>query len=267
VKFSNTVLDSISRTPFLLTDAHLPGCSRFLLTRQHLPGCSRFYTVFFLCLALVTTFCSSLAGNAPKLEPPRIVQRPIPFTALRRKLTLEYIRTHDDPTATNINITPRVIVAHWTNTKTLAATLAMFKPAVLSGSRTDIQRGGRLNVSAQFVVDRDGTIYQLMDDTLMARHTIGLNRVAIGIENVGGGAGFPLNKVQAQADAALVRYLVGKHPTIRYLIGHLESLRFRGTPLWRERDSTYYTVKSDPGADFMSRLRALVMDLKLEGPP
>jgi N-acetylmuramoyl-L-alanine amidase len=211
--------------------------------------------------------CSSLATNTPKLETPRIVQRPIPFTVLRQKLTLEYIRTHDDPTATDINIKPRVIVAHWTNTKTLAATLAMFKPELLSGSRTDIQRGGKLNVSAQFVVDRDGTIYQLMPETLMARHTIGLNRVAIGIENVGGGAGFPLNKVQAQADATLVRYLVQKHPTIRYLIGHLEYLRFRGTPLWRERDPTYYTIKSDPGRAFMAQLRALVKDLKLQGPP
>jgi N-acetylmuramoyl-L-alanine amidase len=223
--------------------------------------------VFFICIAFATAFCSSLAGNTPKLETPRIVQKPIPFTALRRTLTLEYIRAHSDPNATDINITPRVIVAHWTNTKTLAATLAMFKPEVLSGARTDIGRGGPLNVSAQFVVDRDGTIYQLMPETLMARHTIGLNRVAIGIENVGGGAGFLLNKAQLNADAALVRYLVQRHATIRYLIGHLEYLRFRRTPLWDERDPTYYTIKSDPGAGFMSRLRALVTDLRLEGPP
>jgi N-acetylmuramoyl-L-alanine amidase len=224
------------------------------------------WTVFFTWL-LCVTLCSSLAVNTPRLETPRIVQRPIPFTALRRKLTLEYIHTHEDPNATDITITPRVIVAHWTNTKTLQATLAMFKPDVLATSRTDIQRGGKLNVIAQFVVDRDGTIYQLMPETLMARHTIGLNRVAIGIENVGGGAGFPLNKAQLNADAALVRYLVQKHTTIRYLIGHLEYLRFRGTPLWAERDPTYYTVKSDPGATFMTQLRALVTDLKLQGPP
>jgi N-acetylmuramoyl-L-alanine amidase len=227
--------------------------------------------VFFLYVAVATVLCSSLAGQAGSPEPraaqPRIVQRPIPFTALRRRLTLEYIRAHDDPKATDITITPRVIVAHWTNTKTLAATLAMFEPDLLSGSRTDIRRGGLLNVSAQFVVDRDGTIYQLMPETLMARHTIGLNRVAIGIENVGGGAGFPLDEAQVNADAALVRYLVRRHATIRYLIGHLEYLRFRGTPLWHERDPTYYTVKSDPGAAFMTQLRALVSDLRLEGPP
>jgi N-acetyl-anhydromuramyl-L-alanine amidase AmpD len=223
--------------------------------------------VFFLCLSAIAVCCSGLAGSSLSLEPPRIVQRPIPFTAQRRELTLEYIRAHYDPNATEISITPRMIVAHWTNTSTLQATLEMFAPAVLSGSRTDIRRGGRLNVSAQFVVDRDGTIYQLMDETLMARHTIGLNRVAIGIENVGGGPGFPLGEAQVKADAALVRYLVQRHPAITHLIGHLEYLRFRGTPFWQERDPTYYTIKSDPGAAFMTQLRALVSDLKLEGPP
>ncbi len=233
-----------------------------------LRGSSRtpFQTVFFFCAALVVALGSGPAGNAESREP-RIVQTSIPFGAERRKLTLEYIRTHYDPAATDIRFTPRMIVAHWTNTKTLRATLAMFEPAVLSGSRTDIRRGGRLNVSAQFVVDRDGAIHQLMDETLMARHTIGLNRVAIGIENVGGGAGSALTDAQLNADAALVRYLVRAHPTITTLIGHLESLRFRGTPLWQERDPTYYTIKSDPGADFMTRLRASLANLKLKGPP
>lgn len=229
-------------------------------------------TVFFLCLALVAVLGSGLAGNTSRLEAPRaaqirIVQRPIPFTALRTRLTLQYIRTHYDPKATDISFTPRMIVAHWTNTNNLAATLKMFEPELLSSSRTDIRRGGPLNVSAQFVVDRDGTIYQLMPETLMARHTIGLNLAAIGIENVGGTPGFPLDEAQVKADAALVRYLVTKHPTITHLIGHLEYLRFRGTALWQERDPNYYTIKPDPGADFMARLRASLGDLKLEGPP
>ena len=237
-----------------------------LNTVLHVSSRTPSQTVFFFCAALMVALGSGLAGNAVSREP-RIVQHPIPFTGLRQKLTLEYIRTHYDPAATDIRFTPRMIVAHWTNTKTLQATLAMFEPAVLSGSRMDIQRGGRLNVSAQFVVDRDGAIDQLMEDTLMARHTIGLNRVAIGIENVGGGAGAALTDAQLKADAALVRYLVREHPTITTLIGHLEYLRFRGTPLWQERDPTYYTIKSDPGADFMARLRASLADLKLKGPP
>ena len=39
----------------------------------------------------------------------------------------------------------------------------------------------------------------------MARHCIGLNHVAIGIENVGDGEKLPLTPAQVQADAALVR--------------------------------------------------------------
>ena len=35
---------------------------------------------------------------------------------------------------------------------------------------------------AHFVVDRDGTIYQLVSARIMCRHTVGLNWTAIGIE-------------------------------------------------------------------------------------
>jgi N-acetylmuramoyl-L-alanine amidase len=90
---------------------------------------------------------------------------------------------------------------------------------------------------------------------VMARHTIGLNRLAIGIENVGGGPAGPLTPEQVVADRWLVRRLVRAHPTIQYLIGHCEYGRFRGTPLWEERDPTYITPKQDPGAVFMDRLR------------
>ena len=50
-------------------------------------------------------------------------------------------------------------------------------------------------------MDRDGAVYRLMPETWMARHTIGLNRVAIGIENVGGPR-WPLTPEQLRADAA-----------------------------------------------------------------
>ena len=43
---------------------------------------------------------------------------------------------------------------------------------------------------AQFVIDRDGTIYQLVPLTTICRHTVGLNWTAIGIEHVGLGSDF-----------------------------------------------------------------------------
>ena len=40
-------------------------------------------------------------------------------------------------------------------------------------------------VCAHFVIDRDGTIYELVPPNIMCRHTVGLNWTAIGIEHVG----------------------------------------------------------------------------------
>jgi N-acetylmuramoyl-L-alanine amidase len=70
-----------------------------------------------------------------------------------------------------------------------------------------------------------------MPETWMARHCIGLNRVAIGIENVGDGAKYPLTDRQVEANASLVRYLAGKY-SIAYLLGHNEYRRMEKTPLF-----------------------------------
>lgn len=187
------------------------------------------------------------AAPAPTIDTSQMLR----MTPQRTQLTLEYIRQHYDAKATSIQITPLMIVIHWTATGSLKSTLNTFKPEVLSG-RTDIQKGGKLNTGAHYVVDRDGTIYQLMNETDMARHVIGLNRFAIGIENVGNN---DLTPAQLKANTQLVNYLHEKYG-VQYLIGHHEYGQFRGTPLWEEKDPTYFTVKSDPGAAFMAQLRA-----------
>jgi N-acetyl-anhydromuramyl-L-alanine amidase AmpD len=184
-----------------------------------------------------------------------IIPHPIPFGARRQQLTLDYIHQHYDSTARTVRITPRMIVVHWTDTPSVDSTLRLFTPDELPSSRPDIARGGLLNVSAHYLVDRNGTILSLVSDTVMARHTIGLNLIAIGIENVGGDAAGPLTDRQLAADRWLILVLLARYPTIRYLIGHCEYGRFRHSPLWEERDSTYITPKTDPGAEFMARLR------------
>jgi N-acetylmuramoyl-L-alanine amidase len=193
---------------------------------------------------------------------PSIHERLIPFGNDRRALSLEYVRAHYDSTANDILVRPEMIVVHWTVSPSVDEAYAVFAPAELAASRGDISRGGELNVSAHYLVDRQGVIYRLMPDSLMARHVIGLNRVAIGIENVGGESQ-PLTQAQAVADVALIRCLRRAHPSIRYLIGHFEYEEFRGTPLWQERDSSYFTVKHDPGAAFMTEVRTLLGDSTL----
>jgi N-acetylmuramoyl-L-alanine amidase len=177
--------------------------------------------------------------------------QPIRFGRLRQQLTLQYIRSHYDPNASSIQIQPVMVVVHWTASKTLRAAWNGFNPETLSG-RADIAKGGRLNTSAHFLIDRDGSAHRLMPETLMARHTIGLNRRAIGIENVGDN---DLTEAQLETDARLIEDLAKRLP-IKYVIGHLEYGRFKGSRLWEERDPTYFTVKPDPGAAFMTRLRA-----------
>ena len=164
-----------------------------------------------------------------------------------------------------LEIEPTGIVLHWTGGATMESAWATFAPTTLSG-RADVAAGGSLNVSAHFLVDRDGSIYRLMPDTWMARHCIGLNHTSIGVENVGDGGAWPLTPAQVAANADLIRYLVSKHP-ITWLIGHHEYRKMEGTPYFVETDPTYRTVKVDPGDAFMSEVRAKVADLGLKGPP
>ena len=124
-----------------------------------------------------------------------------------------------------------------------------------------------MNVSAHFVVARDGTIWRLLPEDRVARHVIGMNHLSIGIENVGGIDGYPLTQAQVDANAALVRHLKAAWPGITHLIGHLEYQQMEGHPYFQETDPNYRTVKPDPGVDFMTRVRALVDDLGLEGTP
>jgi beta-N-acetylhexosaminidase len=76
------------------------------------------------------------------------------------------------------------------------------------------------------VVDRDGTIYQLVPLNVMCRHTVGLNDVAIGIEHVGTSDAAVLHDApQLRASLALTRWLMARfHISRANVIGHNESL-------------------------------------------
>jgi N-acetylmuramoyl-L-alanine amidase len=196
----------------------------------------------------------------------KIVSRPIDFNQERIDLTLAYRRIHQDPQAKDILIQPKMIILHWTGINSLESTWKYFNRTRAEAARPELAAAGEVNVSAHFLVDRNGAIYRLMPERWMARHCIGLNHVAIGIENVGDGEKFPLTDAQVKSNAALVRYLKARYP-IDYLIGHLEYRRMEGTPLFVERDPRYRNNKPDPGVSFIAKVRTLVNDLKLQGPP
>ena len=211
-------------------------------------------------LAIISTL---LTGCAPGL---RIVDRPISFSKNRVEMTRAYIQSHYGLSPSDIRIVPRVIVLHWTAIDDLEGSFRAFDRETLAG-RPDLHSAGDVNVSIQFLVDRDGTIYRLMPETHMARHVIGLNYSAIGVENVGGAGGVDnLTDAQIRANVRLVRYLAKKYPTIQQLIGHSEYRMLERSPLWLEREAGYRTTKIDPGDRFMRAVRAGVADLKLRGP-
>ncbi|MGE5186087.1 MAG: N-acetylmuramoyl-L-alanine amidase [Acidobacteriota bacterium] len=209
---------------------------------------------------------SVAAGPKPDAGSPKlvIVDTPMAWSDERARLTLEYRRAHSDPDAKDLTITPRVIVLHYTAGGSAKATRRYFDHVRIEAARPELARAGAVNVSSHFLVDRDGTIYRLQPETRFARHCIGLNHIAIGIENVGDADKYPLTDAQVAADAALVRDLAARFP-ITHLLGHSEVMRFRDHPYYVERDRSYKNDKPDPGDAFMARVRAEVADLKLSG--
>lgn len=196
----------------------------------------------------------------------RIIDKPIIFNEERETLTLEYLEQRYGLEGDTPEIVPKMIVLHWTVIPTFEKSYEAFKNPTLPNWRPDIKSVSGLNVSSQFMVDRDGSIYRLLPETTMARHVIGLNHCAIGVENVGGDEGQPLTKAQLKSNIQLVRYLADKY-NIDYLIGHYEYTLFENHPFWLEKDSGYRTVKTDPGPDFMKKVRNAVGDLNFKPLP
>jgi N-acetyl-anhydromuramyl-L-alanine amidase AmpD len=218
---------------------------------------------------LRTLFLIFLSLSVYADTPLQVIDKPIIFGKARIEMTREYIQEHYDLSVHDIEITPRIIVLHWTAEMDFERSFARLEPEYLLSDRTDIKRAGALNVSAHYLIDRQGRIFRLMPDHWMARHVIGLNYSAIGIENVGGkeNQAEDLTLAQQEANIALVRYLKAKYPTIEYLIGHHEYRAMEDTPLWLERDAGYRTQKRDPGNLFMTAVRKGVADLSLRPPP
>jgi beta-N-acetylhexosaminidase len=212
-----------------------------------------------ICLALgaLSVFCF-----AQETEVIKIIDKPIDFGAERIEMTKEYILKHYGYVVDDIEIVPQIIVLHWTADMSFKKSFNRLKPQKLFSDRKDIVKASALNVSSQFMVKRDGTIYRLMPETWMARHVIGLNYSSIGVENIGS-LKSGLTDAQLKANIALVRYLKEKYPSITNMIGHHEYREMEDSDLWLEMDKGYRTEKSDPGDKFMADVREAVVDLNL----
>ncbi len=211
----------------------------------------------FLVLALLGS-CKSNSGLT-------VQENHIKFDSTRTALSLEYLENRYGMSQQKPTITPRMVVVHWTASTSFDDTYDYFYGSRLDTSRKSIDDASNLNVSAHYLVKRDGEVHQLLPDTLFARHVIGLNHSAIGIENVGSETD-RLTEAQLEANTKLIEKLSRKY-NIEYLIGHFEYKSFEDHPLWKERDDEYRTEKVDPSNEFMLRLRKNLNNLDLKGPP
>ncbi len=172
----------------------------------------------------------------------------ITWTAHRDELIDEYTLKHYGMICREI--VPQAVVVHWTAFGTLESVWKYFDAEEMPDDE------GRLNVASQFIVDRDGTIWRLMPENKLARHAIGYNHCAIGIENVGGyGGREDLTEAQLAANVRLIRWLHEKYPTIKYIFGHYQQGKARASGLFIENVPNYYAIKTDPGKKFMRGLR------------
>jgi N-acetylmuramoyl-L-alanine amidase len=154
---------------------------------------------------------------------PAIVQKPIPFGAARRAETAAYANRHYGLDTWRLR-SPHVIVEHYTATTSFASAWSTF-----AADTPDPELGELPGTCAHFVIDRDGTIYQLVPLSTICRHTVGLNWTAIGIEHVGtSDASILDNPRQLRASLRLTLWLMARYRiSLPNVIGHAESLTSR----------------------------------------
>jgi len=183
---------------------------------------SRRIVVSFACLIAVAGSLTGTTAGAPArtVPKPHVVWKPIPFGAKRKAETAAYAKRHYGLDTWRL-VHPKVIVEHYTASESFSSTYNYFY-----GDTPDVELGEYPGVCSHFVIDRDGTIYQLVPLTIICRHTVGLNYTSIGIEHVGtSDAEILRNPRQLASSLALTLWLMQtEHVQLRNVIGHSESL-------------------------------------------
>jgi beta-N-acetylhexosaminidase len=171
----------------------------------------------------VRILLSLLVAVAVAPAKPAIVWKPIPFDAHRRVEMAQYAARHYGLHTWRLSH-PKVIVEHYTASNSFSSAWNTF-----ASDAPDPELHELPGTCAHFVIDRDGTIYQLVPLNTMCRHTVGLNWTAIGIEHVGtSDASILQNPKQIAASLELTLWLMHRYGiSLPNVIGHNESLTSR----------------------------------------
>jgi beta-N-acetylhexosaminidase len=157
------------------------------------------------------------ALDVAALKPP-IVWKPIPFGDRRKRQMAGYSDRHYGTRTWRLR-QPPVIVQHYTDGLTWEGAWNTFA----SNAR---HLGELPGTCAHFLIDRDGTIYQLVRLSIRCRHAVGMNHVSIGIEHVGTSDRMVLDDDrQMRASLRLTVWLMARYGiNVGNVIGHRETL-------------------------------------------
>jgi hypothetical protein len=195
---------------------------------------------------------SAAHADGGSVHRPSIRPLPIAFDARRKAEMRAYAERHYGIGTYELR-DPRVIVEHYTDTADARSAFEIFARDVPDSELHELP-----GTCAHFVVDRDGTIYQLVPLTIMCRHTVGLNYTAIGIEHVGTSDQQVMgDRRQLQASLRLTRWLrCTQGIKVRDVIGHNESL---SSPYHHERVASLRSqTHGDMKRATMTRYRSLL---------
>ena len=160
----------------------------------------------------------SVGRGASAVAKPPITWKRIPFGSRRKRQMAAYSKRHYG-TATWRLTDPAVVVEHFTGGTSFSAAWNTFA--------SDAQHLGEYpGTCAHFIIDTDGTIYQLVPLWIRCRHAMGMNWTSFGIEHVGtSDASVMGNSAEIASSYALTLWLVQRfHLQVRNVIGHAESL-------------------------------------------
>ncbi|MFH1223840.1 MAG: peptidoglycan recognition family protein [Pseudomonadota bacterium] len=183
-----------------------------------------------------------------------VVSKPVTFDSQRKFLTSLYREKHTGDCDHEKNgldscviIKPQIIILHMTDLETLAASYDYMKEPVLKEEREKLlsRSYDRVNVSSHFMIDRDGTIYSLMPENYMARSAMGVNHLALAIENVGMNYSGPTRE-QIDSDVKLVKYLMDKYKiSAGNIYSHADVNKLKDTKslFFVEKETDYFMPK------------------------
>jgi beta-N-acetylhexosaminidase len=149
---------------------------------------------------------------------PAIVKDFIPYGDKRKTQMAAYSKRHYGKWSWHL-VAPQVIVEHYTDGTSYQGAWNTF-------ASNATHNGEKPGTCAHYIIDTDGTIYQLVPLRIRCRHAVGMNYTSIGIEHVGTSDEMVLsNAAQMRSSLRLTLWLMARFGiSIGNVNGHRETL-------------------------------------------